>query len=108
MKRSKSLSGASLAVAGAVFFIGCGSGEEPSVAMGKSPGETEQAEAPDVAAPGAPSTSSAVETCIELAGRQAWGEALDPCTRAAQQQPDDLRIRHALQQAQAAASARAN
>lgn len=108
MKRSKSLWGASLAVAGAVLFVGCGRGDEPSAATARSPGGTEQAAAPDVAARGAPSTPSAVETCIELADRQAWGEALDPCTRAAQERPDDLRIRHALQQAQAAASVRAD
>jgi hypothetical protein len=30
--------------------------------------------------------------------------ALDPCTRAAQERPGDLAIRHGLQQAQAAAA----
>jgi hypothetical protein len=49
--------------------------------------------------------SDPIARCLELAAAMNWGEALAPCTEAAKQKPDDLRIRHAVQQAQAAADA---
>lgn len=48
--------------------------------------------------------SDPVATCRELAAREAWGEALEACTRAHAARPDDMAIEHALQQAQAAAA----
>jgi len=56
--------------------------------------------------PAAPSGADAdvVSECRALAEKQEWESALEPCTRAAAQLPDDLGIRHALQQAQAAAA----
>jgi len=77
-----------------ILAISCGSGEEKA-----APGSAAMGE---VAAPSA-GKSDAVQSCLELAGRRDWAKALEPCTRAANEMPDDLRIQHALQQAQAAA-----
>jgi len=44
-----------------------------------------------------------VKRCPELAAEKNWKDALGPCTEAAEEKPDDLSIKHALQQAQAAA-----
>jgi hypothetical protein len=47
---------------------------------------------------------SAAARCLSLAAKKQWSDALSPCTEAANANPDDLRIKHAVQQAQAAAS----
>jgi hypothetical protein len=108
MRRSKWLWGASIAVACGALALGCGRSEEPSAARVPNPAPTastpSRAPGTDVAAPSAPSTPSAVDTCIRLADELAWSQALDSCTQAAKERPDDLKIRHALQQAQAAAA----
>lgn len=64
------------------------------------------APSPAAASPAAPSgaESDVVRECRALAEKQEWASALEPCTRAAAELPDDLGIRHALQQAQAAAA----
>ena len=46
---------------------------------------------------------SPVKRCMELAAEKNWADALAPCTEAAKEMPDDLGIKHALQQAKAAA-----
>jgi hypothetical protein len=108
MRRVSWFWGASIALACGALALGCGRNEEPNAATVPSPTASTPAPVPgtDVAAPGAPSTPSAVDTCVRLADQRAWGEALDPCTQAAKERPDDLQIRHALQQAQAAAADR--
>lgn len=104
MRRSSWSWGAAIAVACGALALGCGQSEEPTAATPPSPTASEPVRpSADVAAPTAP-TPSAVDTCVRLADQRAWGDALEPCTEAAQQRPDDLRIRHALQQAQAAAA----
>jgi len=45
----------------------------------------------------------AVTRCLGLAAKKQWSDALEPCTEAANKNPDDLRIKHAVQQARAAA-----
>jgi len=55
---------------------------------------------PDVAAP----TQDSVTRCLALAAQQNWSEALAPCTQAAKERPTDLRIKHAVQQAEAASA----
>ena len=47
--------------------------------------------------------ASSVKQCLELAAKKNWSDALAPCTEAAKEMPDDLSIKHALQQAKAAA-----
>ena len=44
-----------------------------------------------------------IAKCSELAAKEAWGEALDVCTKAHQADPDNMAVEHALQQAKAAA-----
>lgn len=44
-----------------------------------------------------------MKRCLELAAEKKWKEALEPCTEAVKANPDDLAIKHAFQQAQAAA-----
>jgi len=41
--------------------------------------------------------------CLELAAEKKWKDALEPCSEAVKAKPDDLAIKHAFQQAQAAA-----
>lgn len=76
----------------------------PETAAAKPPAPqaaapTPPAETPPVAAP----PMDATKQCLALAAQQKWSEALDPCTQAAKEHPTDLRIKHAAQQAQAAA-----
>ncbi|MDJ0787522.1 MAG: hypothetical protein QNK05_11990 [Myxococcota bacterium] len=47
--------------------------------------------------------SDPVAKCLKLASEQAWAEALEACTKAHEEKPDDMAIEHALQQAKAAA-----
>jgi hypothetical protein len=90
-----------------IFAIACG-GPDDGGAGGTDVTVVE--EDIDVAAPGGSAGQSAVvETCLELAKNREWAAALDPCTQAARELPDNLEIQNAMQQAQAAAedSARA-
>ena len=59
--------------------------------------------AADVAA-AADSSDTDAERCLALADDKNWTDALTPCSKAAIDKPGDLAIRHALQQAQAAAA----
>lgn len=69
-----------------------------------------QATAEDAAAAAkdAVTADDPVKECIALAGKMAWDQALEPCQAAAADKPDDLQIRHALQQAEAAAASAVN
>jgi len=58
----------------------------------------------DVAAAAEGVSASATDQCLALAEDKNWADALTPCTKAATEKPGDLAIRHALQQAQAAAT----
>ena len=62
------------------------------------------AAAGDAATAARDAIASPVKDCVALAAKSAWGEALEPCKLAAEERPDDLQIRHALQQAEAAAA----
>lgn len=117
MKRYLTLAG--IAITG--LTLGCGGGEdktasqapsaEPPAAAAQAPAPAAKpsnmaAEAPAAAAPTpdvAAAPQDAVTRCLALAAQQKWSEALDPCTQAAKERPTDLRIKHAVQQAQAAA-----
>lgn len=110
---------AGIAITG--LMLACGAGEDktastapagtanPSTAAAPSNTDTPDvaaapaaaANTPDVAAP--PPAGDAVTRCLALAAQQKWTEALDPCTQASTERPTDLRIKHAVQQAQAAA-----
>ena len=46
--------------------------------------------------------SDPVARCLKLASEQAWADALEACTEAHEQKPDDMAIENALQQAKAA------
>lgn len=85
------------------WMLACGNPEKETAS---EPASGAEASAPadlgapaDVAAP----PQDPVQRCLSLAAQQKWNEALDPCTQAAGQHPDDLRIKHAVQQARAAA-----
>lgn len=117
MKRWTTLAG--IAITG--LTLACGGGEDETAATAPevettAPAEVaetppaeveavveevvvEESETADVAA----SAGDAVQSCLALAAQMKWSEALDPCTQAAAEAPTDLRIKHALQQAQAAA-----
>jgi hypothetical protein len=81
--------------------------EDAADAVADAAGEAKQATT-DVAAAAAGAVEEVIDDpvakCKELAEQGAWSEALEPCTKAHQAQPDDLAIEHALQQAQAAAA----
>jgi len=91
-----------------IVAFGCGSDDDPLAAakdaaaeageaagnMGDAAGKAMQ----DVAAGNDP-----VTTCLALAAKKQWSDALAPCTEAAKAKPDDLAVKHAVQQAQAAA-----
>jgi hypothetical protein len=62
--------------------------ETPPVKLEKPPPED-----------GSKAEASAAEQCIDLATREDWARALDPCTRAARKHPDDPEIREALEKA---------
>ena len=88
-----------------LLAIGCGSGEDAGIADAASEAvESAKTAAEDTAGEMVDSVKeSPAARCLELAGEQNWKEALEPCTAAAKEMPDDLGIKHALQQAQAAA-----
>jgi hypothetical protein len=93
-----------LGVAAAIWLLGSGCGRdevpEPSipavdpVALEESPDQTPEDEGAAKAA-----QPTAAETCLQLATQENWEEALDPCTRAALEHPDDPEIRQALEHA---------
>ena len=106
-----------------ILAIGCGSGDDSGAAdaAGKA-AEAAESAAKDVASDAETAVGDAAEAageamdeaaesvednpvkrCLELAAEENWKDALGPCTEAAQEKPDDLSIKHALQQAQAAA-----
>jgi hypothetical protein len=101
-----------VAALGLLLALGCSSEDQQDAtsALEQAGGAVEDAaESVDSAAAAArdavaAEVASPVKDCIALAGKMAWGEALEPCTLAAKERPDDLQIRHALQQAQAAAA----
>jgi len=97
------LLGATAATAGiCLLMAGCGSdeGTEPSIpavdpiTLEQPPDGTPPVEGEPKAA-----ESTAAETCIEMATQEDWGRALDPCTRAALEHPDDPEIQEALSHA---------
>jgi len=71
-----------------------------AAAAGKDMTESAGSALQDVAAGAG---GDAITRCLGLAAKKQWSDALEPCTEAAQKNPDDLRIKHAVQQAQAAA-----
>ncbi len=74
----------------ALVALACGSQDGEGSAVG------------DVAAAAPPeSRDPVVARCLDLAASEAWSEASEPCVEALEREPDDLRIRYALQQAQA-------
>jgi hypothetical protein len=90
----------SLALTGSILLLasGCACNGEPSDTSPSIPEEKTLEESPDTVAPPEPEASAA-EECLEMATREDWGAALDPCTRAARDHPDDEAIQRALEQA---------
>jgi len=80
---------------------GCGPDEERPDAAPPNLGRVTLEESPDAAAPAEPEESQA-EKCIEMAAREDWSAALDPCTRAARDHPEDEIIQRALERAMSA------
>jgi hypothetical protein len=108
IKRSFTATG----IAMAALLLGCGGGDETPAAdaatsaAAETPAPAPPMEAPKAAAEApvvAATPDDASKQCLALAAQQKWSEALEPCTKAAEQYPTDLRIKHAVQQAQAAA-----
>jgi len=107
------------AIAVPALLLACGGGEDKTAAQppesaAKAPATQAAAPkasaAPQAASPAAPEPAAAAPAeedaktrCLALAAQMKWSEALDPCTQAAKAHPTDLRIKHAVQQAQAAA-----
>ena len=87
MKRLIAISSAGMLAVISLGTAACGSGDEPAAT-------------PDVAAEPA---TDVVAQCLALAAKEEWNAALTPCTDASKLQPDDLRIKHAIAQARAAA-----
>lgn len=80
---------------------GCGrSADQPGIPPPQQ-GPVTLEEPPPEAAPREHGASPA-EECLEMAGREDWGAALDPCTRAARDHPEDAAIQQALERARAA------
>ena len=100
---------ASIAALAAAVALGCGGSEEPTAASAPSAPSADAPAAADVAAPTpaeAPAPAGPVDPvahCKNLAAEENWAVALEPCMKAAVAAPSDLAVRHALQQAQAAA-----
>jgi hypothetical protein len=91
-----------------ILAIGCGSKEETPVEAATETMTNVAEDAVDVVEEAVEEAAeevkeSAVAKCLELAAAKNWTDALEPCTKAAEEKPDDLGIRHALQQAKAAA-----
>lgn len=85
----------------AMLTLACGRGDSAPV------GDVSAAPESARSAAASSSESDVVRECRALAERQAWASALEPCRSAAEELPNDLGIRHALQQAQAAAADKA-
>jgi len=112
MKRSLTLAGIAIAT---VMLLACGGGDDKVAAPAPeaaAPERSAAAKPPPVAAevpaaaevpPAAAAPEDVTKQCLALAAQQKWTEALEPCTEAAKAYPTDLRIKHAAQQAQAAA-----
>jgi hypothetical protein len=99
----------SLAIAGiatAALLLACG-GADDGTAVKTPDTAAEAPTAADVATPETPDVAAipedAMKQCLSLAAQRKWDDALAPCTQAAKDHPTDLSIKHALQQAQAAA-----
>lgn len=90
----------SLAATGLVLLLanGCARNEERPRTAPSNPDEVVVEEGPDAVAPREPEASPA-EKCIEMAAREDWVAALDPCTRAARDHPEDEAIQQALERA---------
>jgi hypothetical protein len=89
----------------ALLTIGCGSGDE-SKAVDALTDAADSAtatveDAVDTATEAAEDDPMA--RCLKLAAEENWKDALEPCSEAAKANPDDLGIKHALEQATAAA-----
>jgi hypothetical protein len=84
-----------LGITGLLLLLatGCGSDEE-----GGPSGLIKLESSPDQKAP-ARAPGSSAERCIEMATQEDWKAALDPCTRAAKDDPDDSAVQQALERA---------
>ena len=96
---------------------GCGSGDEASEAASDAAGKAagmagemagSAADMADAASTKLKDVAASAQEdpaaqCLALAAKKDWSAALTPCMTAAKANPDDLRIKHAVQQAQAAA-----
>ena len=109
-----------LVVGSLLLPLGCSREEAQETAEGAKDATEEAAEAvkdtaedaadavSDVAASAAAKVDTVVDPvgrCLELSAQSAWADALEPCTKAHEERPNDLAIEHALQQARAAAGA---
>jgi len=113
-----------IAILGTALMLaafGCGAAEDAADAAGDAAGSAMDAadDAADEATAGAKDMSKSAESalrdvaagaggdavtrCLGLAAKEQWIDALDPCTEASNKNPDDMRIKHAVQQARAAA-----
>jgi len=102
---------AAAGIAMAALLLACGSGNDetaaqPAEATTETAAKTPAArpDAPAETPPVAAAPADATKQCLALAAQQKWSEALEPCTQAAKDHPTDMRIKHAVQQAQAAAA----
>ena len=93
-----------LAVAALVLLLanGCARNEEQPDTSPANPEPVTLEESPDAAAT-RESEASPAEQCLKMALQEDWGAALDPCTRAARDHPDDESIQQALERAMDAA-----
>lgn len=89
-----------LAAAGLILLLtnGCGPDEAPPDGSPPDSGAITLEESPDQVAPREPEASPS-EQCIEMATREDWSAALDPCTRAARDHPEDETIQQFLERA---------
>ncbi|MEM7413174.1 MAG: hypothetical protein AAF430_23290 [Myxococcota bacterium] len=106
---------ASLALAALLLpALGCGSGDStPAPEAPSSPAPQASTPAPPEPPPAMPEKEemeemagemTPLEECHKLADAEQWLDAVGPCKAAAEDHPDDLKIKHALQQAAAAAT----
>lgn len=101
MSKSRRLRALGTAAAPGLLVVGillaaCGDdAPQPSIPASD---RIELKESPDAKAPSEPEPSAA-EACLDFATREDWGRALDPCTRAAREHPDDPEIQQALERA---------
>jgi hypothetical protein len=92
-----------------LLAFGCGSGDSSETADAVDDAAASTKNAAEDAVNDATETAekiaedNPVTRCLKLAAEKNWKDALAPCAEAAKTNPDDLSIKHALQQAQAAA-----